>query len=517
MWQQFYLIRKIKPRFYGRDISWGKDRQVFRKEEGKVIKRDFDENLKRLKSELGAEESFDIIIREIRVLGKKAALICIDGFIKDEILTEVMKSLARLHRDSLTASIAKMLLNRGIPHVELETEKEMDAVLHSVLSGAILLIVDGCEEAFIIDARTYPARDPEEPDIERVVRGSRDGFTETLVFNTALIRRRIRDQKLRTRMLTVGQRSKTDVCVCYLEDICDPGLVETITRRIQNINIDAIPMAEKSVEEFIVAGSVWNPFPRVRYTERPDVAAVHLFEGHVIVIVDTSPSVMIAPVTYFHHTQHAEEYRQEPLIGMYIRWIRFFAIVGSIIITPLWLLLALSPELLPESLKFIGPKEVGKIPLLVQFIIAEISIDLLRMAAIHTPSPMSTALGVIAALLIGEIAIDIGLLIPEVILYTALVAVGQFSTPSYELAMANRILRLFLLLAAGFLHIYGFIAGILLAIIGLALTKSFNLPYLWPLFPINFRALKSVLVRSPVTIQNMRPEALNPQDATRQP
>ncbi len=488
-----------------------------KKQADAFIKRDYEENLARLKDELGEGESFDIVVRQIKVLGKKAALICIDGFAKDDILTEVMESLARLKKGFLTASTFKTLLTKGIPYIELSSERQISEVLNSALSGSIILIVDGCEEAFIIDARTYPAREPGEPDIERVVRGSRDGFTETLVFNTALIRRRIRDPRLRIKLLTVGQRSKTDVCVCYLEDICNPDLVDTISGRIQNINIDAIPMAEKSIEEFIVAGNIWNPFPRVRYTERPDVAAVHLFEGHVIVIVDTSPSVMIAPATYFHHVQHAEEYRQEPLIGIYIRWIRFFAIISSLIVTPLWLLMALSPELLPESLKFIGPKEVGEVPLLLQFIIAEISIDLLRMAAIHTPSPMTTALGVIAALLIGQIAIDIGLLVPEVILYTAVVAVGQFSTPSYELAMANRMIRLFLLIITGLLKLPGFIIGVLVVFVGLALTKSFNVPYLWPLLPLNFRALKTILVRSPVTMQNMRPEALKPQDASRQP
>jgi len=277
-----------------------------------------------------------------------------------------------------------------------------------------------------------------------------------------------------------------------------------------------LTMAEKTVEEFLVKQN-YNPYPLVRYTERADVGANHLFEGHVLIFVDTSPSIMITPTTFFHHVQHAEEYRQEPLIGVYIRWIRFFAILSSIIVTPLWLLMALSPELLPESLKFIGAREVGEVPLLLQFIIAEISIDLLRMAAIHTPSPMTTALGVIAALLIGEIAIEIGLLIPEVILYTAVVAVGQFSTPSYELAMANRILRLFLLIITGLLQLPGLIIGIILVFLVLAFTKSFNVPYLWPLLPFNFRALKTILIRSPVTIQNMRPEALKPQDASRQP
>jgi stage V sporulation protein AF len=237
------------------------------------------------------------------------------------------------------------------------------------MAGAILLIVDGCDEAFVIDARTYPSRNPEEPDIERIVRGSRDGFTETLVFNTALIRRRIRDSKLRVKLVRIGRRSKTDICLLYLKDVADPALVDDITKRIEAVEIDAVPMAEKSVEEMITPGNWWNPFPRVRYTERPDVAAVHLLEGHILIMVDTSPSIIIAPSTYFHHIHHAEEFRQNPAVGVYIRWVRFLAVIISIFVTPLWLLAALEPGILPNWLQFIGPEKVGKIPLLIQFLI----------------------------------------------------------------------------------------------------------------------------------------------------
>jgi stage V sporulation protein AF len=183
------------------------------------LKKSYEDNIARLKTELGEGESFDIVVRPLRVMGKKAALICIDGFAKDDILTEVMEFLLLLRREIIGASIHKTLLTKGIPYIETNTEQQIEKVLQAVLSGAIILIVDGCDEAFIIDARTYPAREPAEPDVERVVRGSRDGFTETLVFNTALLRRRIRDNRLRIKLFTVGQRSKTDVCVCYLQDI----------------------------------------------------------------------------------------------------------------------------------------------------------------------------------------------------------------------------------------------------------------------------------------------------------
>jgi stage V sporulation protein AF len=317
--------------------------------------------------------------------------------------------------------------------------------------------------------------------------------------------------------VNIGRRSKTDICLLYLKDVADPALVDEITKRIEAIEIDAVPMAEKSVEEMITPGNWWNPFPRVRYTERPDVAAVHLLEGHILIMVDTSPSVIIAPSTYFHHIHHAEEFRQNPAVGVYIRWVRFLAVIISIFVTPLWLLAALEPGILPNWLQFIGPEKVGKIPLLIQFLIGEVALDFMRMAAIHTPSPLATALGVIAALLIGEVATNIGLLIPEVILYTAVVAVGSFSTPSYELSMANRLVRLFLLLAAGLFQLPGFLAALALVIILVSLTKSFGIPYLWPLIPFNWPALKAILIRSPVPIQNRRPSILNTRDRWRQP
>lgn len=490
---------------------------MFKKKEHIKISSDYDKTLDLLKNELGEGISFDLLIREFECLGLKSALIGIDGLVKDDVLTWIMQSLHLMEGDTSSSAKIGSLLEQSLPYIEFDRKINIDEIIYAVLSGSVLLLVDGCDEVFIIDARIYPSRSPEEPEIERVVRGSRDGFTETVVFNTALIRRRVRDPKLRIKLLQVGKRSKTDVCVAYIEDIANPDLVAEIEKRLQQITIDAIPMAEKSIEELIMPGVWWNPLPKVRYTERPDVAAVHLFEGHVVIIVDTSPSVIIAPATYFHHLQHAEEYRQNPIAGAYTRLVRFLAILASIVITPLWLLFALSPELLPESLKFIGPKELGEVPLFVQFIIAEFSIDLIRMAAIHTPSPLATAVGVIAALMIGDIAVTIGLIVPEVLIYTAIVAIGSYSTPSYEMAMANRLIRIFILLSTGIFRLPGFIISIILAFLLVAFTKSFNVPYLWPLIPFNYRALKSVLVRSPVSLQNIRPEILNTLDSRRQP
>ncbi|MQL52975.1 spore germination protein [Desulfofundulus thermobenzoicus] len=480
------------------------------------LSKDLEENTRWLKKKLGVGESYDIILREMNIGGVKAALLFVDGLTNDQIFTRILDHMADLEREGMTINTFRKLFYRHVPYTEVSQADNLEDVVEKVLSGPQALLIDGEEKAIIIDARIYPVRQPEEPDLERVVRGSRDGFTETLVFNTALIRRRVRDPRLRMEILQAGTRSKTDIVICFLQDVANADLVDSIKEKIKHIEIDGLPMAEKAVEELITPGSYWNPFPRVRYTERPDVAAMHLLEGHVLVLVDTSPSVMIAPATYFHHLQHAEEYRQSPAVGVWLRAVRFVGVAISIFLLPLWLLAAMHPELLPPALSFIGPKKIGAIPLIIQFIIAEFAVDMVRLATIHTPTSLSTAISLIAALLIGDIAISVGLFAPEVILYTTVAALGTFLTPSYELSLANRLVRLFLLAAVALLGLPGFIIGLLATLAILVATRSFGVPYMWPLIPFNWNAMKKVLVRSPVPIDNIRPSILHPRDKYRQ-
>lgn len=325
-------------------------------------------------------KSFDVICRELNYGGKNFALYFVDGFAKDDILNWIMDHLSRLERKDLVPGTIDRLLRTHVAYLEVETTKKIDDVVTAVLSGPVALLVDGEEEAILIDARTYPGRQPEEPDVERVVRGSRDGFVETLIFNTALTRRRLRDPSLRMEYMQVGARSKTDICIAYLEDVADPELVETIRNTLSRIQVDGLTMAEKGLEEFLFR-RYWNPYPLVRFTERPDVAAVHLLEGHVLIYVDTSPSVMITPTTFFHHVQHAEEYRQKPGVGAFLRWVRFLGIGVSLFLVPLWYLFALEPELLPADLRFLGPEDVRDVPLLLQLLTAEAGVEMLRMAS----------------------------------------------------------------------------------------------------------------------------------------
>lgn len=483
-------------------------------ENKKPVSIEIDENIDYLKGKLGVDKSFDVIHLDVYYANRKMALFLIDGFVKDDILHYLMKLLAGLDPSQLENEPLEKLLKTYIPYVEIDKTDDLDKVVDTVLAGPTALIVDGIDHAIMIDARTYPVRGPQEPDIERVVRGSRDGFVETIIFNTALIRRRIRDRSLRMEYMQIGRRSKTDVCICYLEDIADPKHIVDVKNSLEKIDTDGLPMAEKTVEEFI-SGRHWNPYPVVRYTERPDTAATHVYEGHVLVIVDGSPSVLITPTTYWHHLQHAEEYRNKPVVGAYLRFVRFLAIWASIFLLPLWYLFAVQPDLLPESLSFIGPNELGQVPLLVQFIIIELGIDMLRMAAIHTPSSLATALGLVAAILIGQVAVEVGLFSNEVVLYLAVAVVGTFATPSYEMGLANRIVRIVLLIITALFGVIGYVGGITLWIIMLATMKSFNTPYLWPFIPFSYRAFRDVLVRSPIPLKNRRPRFLDPQDPDR--
>ncbi|MBT2677507.1 spore germination protein [Bacillus sp. ISL-35] len=478
------------------------------------VQENLKENIAYLREELGVDKSFDVIQLDVEYAGRDMALFLVDGFVKDDIMLYIMQLLAKLEPGALEVDTLKKLVKTYIPYVEVETTDNLDKVVDMVLAGPTALAVDGLTEIILIDARTYPVRGPEEPDTERVVRGSRDGFVETLVFNTSLTRRRIRDRTLRMEYMQVGRRSQTDIVICYIEDIADPEMVEKIKGAISKIDTDGLPMAEKTIEEFI-SGRHWNPFPNVRYTERPDTAATHLYEGHVCIIVDGSPSVLITPTTFWHHLQHAEEYRNKPLVGAYLRMVRFLAVWSSLFLLPLWYLFAVKPELLPKSMSFIGPNDPGEIPLFLQFFLIEIGIDVLRMAAIHTPTSLATALGLVAALMIGQVAVEVGLLTNEVILYLAIAAIGTFATPSYEMSLANRLVRIFLLIMTAAFQLYGFLIGIVLFIILLARMKSFGVPYLWPFIPFNPRAFRDVLIRSPIPLKNRRPRILKPQDPDR--
>ncbi|CQR74093.1 Spore germination protein B1 [Sporomusa ovata DSM 2662] len=481
----------------------------------KKIAKEIDSNINYIKAKLGVGESFDIVFREYKVGRKRAASFSINGMTNDVVLSNVLEELTAYNQEDMTINTLDKLFYSRATHSQAKLLTTMNDAITSLLSGEMLFFVDGAEQVIVLDARAYPARAPAESNIEKVTRGSRDSFVETIVFNTALIRRRLRDPNLRFEIIKVGTRSQCDIAVCYIKDITNTELIATVKDRLNNINIDGIPMAEKAVEEYIVGGSKWNPLPKVRYTERPDVAAVHLLEGHVCIIVDTSPNIMILPTTLWHHVQHVEEFHQNVVIGSYLRLIRLVGVLLSLILPPLWLAFVLSRQLLPESLAFLGPQEPGIIPIGIQFLLAEFGVELVRMATVHVPTAQSTALGFIGAFMLGDIATKVGLFGNETIFYTAVAAVGAFATPSMEFAMAIRLFRVTILILVMLFKVPGLLGGLLAVFLLMLTTKSFNIPYLWPALPFNFSAMKDVLFRLPIPNKILRPAVLKPQDQDR--
>ncbi|RST61339.1 spore germination protein [Siminovitchia terrae] len=468
------------------------------------------------KDRVGLGTSCDIGQRKLVILKTHVQMYYVNGLCDTEFIIELIKELVNLNDHERPSKNVFEIIQNRLVHESIEIVKTLDEVTDQVLSGLTAIVVEGEPQALIVDVRSYPGRQPEEPDTEKVVRGSRDGYVENIIVNTALTRRRIRDENLRFEMYKVGERSKTDIAIGYIKDVANPQLIETIRKEISSIDIDGIAMADKTIEEYLMNQS-YNPYPLVRFTERADVGAIHLLEGHVLIFIDTSPSVMITPATYFHHVQHAEEYRQSSAVGTFVRWTRFLGIWASIFLLPLWFLFVIEPSLLPEKLAYIGPNKESDIPLIIQLLIADLGIEFLRIAAIHTPTPLSTAMGLIAAVLIGQIAVDVGLFHSEVILYVSIAAIGTFSTPSYELSVANKIFRMLLLITVALFKAPGFIVGCTVYILYLISLRPLNAPYMWPLIPFNPVALFQVLIRRPVPGSRLRPSIVHPRNRFRQP
>lgn len=474
----------------------------------RVIQKELAANLEYLRHALGAGESFDVVIKPSRFAGRDAVLVGIDGLVKTDELLRIMQALAVFRPDTASREESQLFFTQlfveGLGYLEVDPAETLDDVVDRVLCGPVALLVDGLDRAYIIDVRTYPGRGIQEPALEKVLRGPHDGFTETLVHNTALIRRRLRDPQLRVEVLQLGRRSKTDVALVYIKDVADLSLVERVRAQLRAMDTDAIPMAESAVVEHLTGPRRWwNPFPTVRFTERPDVAAVHLIEGHLLILVDTSPSAIILPTTLFHHLQHAEEFHENATVGTWARLVRYAGVFLAWIGPPLWVALVLDKDRLGATathwLNILGPRNPAGIGLEWQFVLGEFGIELIRLALIHTPEALSTSLGIIGAVLIGQLAVEVGLFTNEAILYIALAALGTFATPSVELAQAVRLVRVVLLILAGAWGLAGLLAGLLASLLLLLNTRSFRVPYLWPLVPFDGRVLARMLLRQPTT------------------
>lgn len=423
---------------------------------------------------LPVKESFDIIRREIEIGGKESVFYYIDGFIKDEAMLKIMDSFLSVTEENMPED-AEGFAKKHVPYVEVDILEDFDQVLRNVLSGAAVLFIDGYPgECICIDCRTYPARSVDEPDKDKSLRGSRDGFVETIVFNTALIRRRIRDPHLVMEMTEAGQVSRTDIALCYMSDRVDQELVNNLKKRIESLNIGDLRMNQQSLAEALFKRKWFNPFPKFKYTERPDTAAACVLEGKVIILVDNSPSAMILPTSILDMIEEANDYYFPTLTGVYLKVTRTLITIATVFFTPLYLLFMQNQQWLPEAFAFVAVRDTVNIPLIFQFLLLELSIDGLRLAAMNTPTMLSTPLSVIAGIVMGEFSVQSGWFNSEVMLYMAFVAVANYTQPNFELGYALKFMRLMLLVLTAAFNLYGFIAGCILVLCFLIFNKTLS-------------------------------------------
>ena len=439
----------------------------------KKISASFEENITYMNQLLPVKESFDMIRREIEIGGKASVFYYIDGFVKDEAMLKIMDSFLAVTEEDMPDD-ADGFARKNVPYVEVDVLEDFDQVVRNVLSGTAVLFIDGYSECISIDCRTYPARGVEEPDKDRSLRGSRDGFVETIVFNTALIRRRVRDPHLIMEMTEAGQASRTDIAICYMSDRVDRELLDNLKKRIESLQLGDLRMNQQSLAEALFKRKWFNPFPKFKYTERPDTAAACLLEGKVILLVDNSPSAMILPTSILDMIEEANDYYFPTVTAVYLKTTRTLITIATVFFTPLYLLFMQNLEWLPDVFEFVAVRDTVNIPLIFQFLLLEISIDGLRLAAMNTPTMLSTPLSVIAGIVMGEFSVQSGWFNSEVMLYMAFVAVANYTQPNFELGYALKFMRLMLLVLTALFDLYGFIAGCILVLCFLIFNKTLS-------------------------------------------
>lgn len=452
-------------------------------------------NMSYLNERLAVEENFDLVYRVIEIGGKKACMYFIDGFCKDEMMQKLLQYFIDIKAEEMPETAHEMS-KAFMPTVEVDLKSEWKEIEKFILSGVFALFVEGYDTCILIDARSYPSRSVSEPEKDKTMRGSKDGFVETLVFNTALIRRRIRSNDLRMEIVSAGKSSKTDIVLCYMETRVDKDLLQKIRTRISEIKVDSLTMNQESLAECLYQRAWFNPFPKFKFTERPDTASAQVLEGNIIILVDNSPSAMIAPTSIFDVVEEADDYYFPPVTGSYLRLARFLIALMTFFLTPTFLLLMMYPHWIPESFEFIMLKETPNIPIIWQFLMLELAIDGLRLAAVNTPSMLSTPFSVMAALVFGEFSVKSGWFSSEVMLYMVFVTIANYTQASYELAYAMKFMRIIALILTAVFGVYGYIAGVGIFLLAIVNNKTVSgQSYIYPLFPLNLRQLGKRLLR----------------------
>lgn len=468
------------------------------------ISNDYRENVRMLDGLLGVGRSCDMVSRDYLIGGRRARLWVVDGFGSDSILERMGAFWLTLKPENVVGLTEMQdFLDQYITFSESNVTFDISDAVTSVFLGKSLLAVEGLAGVALMDAKGYPSRSVHEPPDGKVLRGSHDGFVEAVVPNMALLRRRIRDPHLTMEGHKVGSRTHNDAVLCYLDDKVDQDLLRKLRGKLLGLDVRSLSMAQESLAEAIRPKQWYNPFPKVRYTERPDAAAASIMEGSIVLMVDNSPSVMILPTGFFDFTQESNDYYFPPLVGTYLRVLRVTVFLLSLFITPAWYLMVSEPNRLPGWLNFLSSPEPVSLSLLSQLLVVEFLIDVLKLASLNTPDSLSNSFSMLGALVLGDFAVQAGWLGPEVLVYMAFVSVAGFAQPSYELGYAFKLLRVALLLVTAAFDVWGFCLGVVGIFVLLCTTRPLvGKGYLYPLVPFNGKALLRLLVREPISRDN---------------
>lgn len=463
------------------------------------LSKDLTQNKQLLKSQLPVEQSFDYIQRNFQFLQKNAYWLGISGFCKTEDLQDLFSNLQNTDAGT-AASISDIhtFIKTQIGLAGISLSSSTNEIGNSILSGLSALFIDGFDQAILIDMRSYPVRGISEPDAERTTGGSRDGFVETLLTNTNLIRRRVRSTNLIFEMHTVGDESHTEIVLTYLHSNVNQSLLTALRNKLDTLHCTSLTMGSKSLEELLVKKRWWNPLPAIRMTERPDVACSYLLEGHILLLVDNSPLILILPSTIFQFTQSPEDYYKSPIVGNYFRLIRFACILISMLLLPEFLLICIYYPQLAADLQLLSTENLSPPRLIFYVCSVELLLDLFKYSGSVNSGKYSGSLSIVGGLLIGDIAVSLNWASAEVLFYAAVTLLCTLSLPSVEFADGLRIYRIFLIIITAVGGLYGFIAGLTLVSLSIATTPTFGgMSYLWPLFPFNGSALYKLLFRAP--------------------
>ncbi|MCM3628315.1 spore germination protein [Paenibacillus glycanilyticus] len=466
---------------------------------------------------------FDINFRKISLAGQERQLVIfIASLVNEEIIDDHILHPMLVNGIDKEAENeqydAEALDNSVISAGSTKRSSNVNEIVRQLLDGHAAILTGSDNKAVLVKANGIKQRSLEEPSSEPVIRGPRDGFIESLSTNVGLLRGRLKTSRLKTEAVTIGSLSQTQVVLTYITGIASEALIDEVRERVKRIRIDAI-LDSGYIEEFI-EDLPYSPFPQVHNTERPDVVTGELLEGKIAILVDNSPIALIVPMTFWTGLQASEDYYVRWPIATFVRWIRFLFLFIAIFAPSLYVAVTtFHQEMIPTNLvlSIASSREAVPFPALFEALSMEIVFEALREAGIRLPKQIGQAISIVGALVIGQAAVQAGIISAPVVIIVSITGIATFAIPRYSFASGVRLLRFPILFLAGTLGLYGIVLGFLCIVLHVASLRSFGVPYLTPLGPVTVTSLKDVLIRVPVWARGKRPGAAGTSDSVRVP